>query len=157
VKKVNEHLNEAKRKRDNSTKMATIQSNLILGKSKGFSLFSSQTRSFVRDDTLLVKKVKKEKTTFTKHHFFLFNDILIDTVQTKENKFKLTEIYALSETSFMKYEGETDTVALFRTTTPDSPEDLAKAIHVKADQGGDISGWLQDTLNAKANLRCCTQ
>jgi hypothetical protein len=61
----------------------------------------------VRDDTLLVKKVKKEKTTFTKHHFFLFNDILIDTVQTKENKFKLTEIYALSETSFMKYEGET--------------------------------------------------
>jgi hypothetical protein len=42
-------------------------------------------------------------------------------------------------------------VALFRTTTPDSPEDLAKAIHVKADQGGDISGWLQDTLNAKAN------
>ncbi|ELR25197.1 RhoGEF domain containing protein [Acanthamoeba castellanii str. Neff] len=147
VKKVNEHLNEAKRKRDNSTKMAAIQSNLILGKAKG-------TRSFLRDDTLLVKKVKKEKTTFAKHHFFLFNDILLDTVKNREGKFKLAQVYSLSETSFMKYEGETDTVALFHTSSPESAEeDLAKAIHVKADQGGDIDGWLQDALDAKSSLR----
>lgn len=118
--------------------MAAIQSNLILGKAKGvpfssplftagrvtrssrprlthtflqqFSLFSSQTRSFLRDDTLLVKKVKKEKTTFAKHHFFLFNDILLDTVKNREGKFKLAQVYSLSETSFMKYEGETGNV-----------------------------------------------
>lgn len=157
VKKVNEHLNEAKRKRDNSTKMAAIQSNLILGKAKGhqFSLFSSQTRSFLREDTLLVKKVKKEKTTFAKHHFFLFNDILLDTVKNREGKFKLAQVYSLSETSFMKYEGETDTVALFHTSSPESAEeDLAKAIHVKADQGGDIDGWLRDALDAKSSLAC---
>jgi len=59
---------------------------------------------------LLVKKVKKEKTTFAKHHFFLFNDILLDTVKNREGKFKLAQVYSLSETSFMKYEGETGNV-----------------------------------------------
>ena len=130
----------------------------------------------MREDTLLVKKVKKEKTTFAKHHFFLFNDILLDTVKNREGKFKLAQVYSLSETSFMKYEGETgnvlrgvgndtcvhshsshhcspaDTVALFHTSSPESAEeDLAKAIHVKADQGGDIDGWLRDALDAKSS------
>jgi hypothetical protein len=43
-------------------------------------------------------------------------------------------------------------VALFHTSSPESAEeDLAKAIHVKADQGGDIDGWLQDALDAKSS------
>lgn len=117
-----------------------------------FSLFSSQTRIFLREDTLLVKKVKKEKTTFSKHHFFLFNDILLNTVTNKEGKFKLVEVYPLAESSFQKYEGDSDTVALFRITAADATvEELAKAIHVKASKNGDIEGWLQDVLKAKAN------
>lgn len=101
---------------------------------------------------MLVKKVKKEKTTFSKHHFFLFSDILLNTVKTKEGKYKLVQVYPLAESSVQKYEGESDTVALFRTTSPESAvEDLAKAIHVKADQGGDIDSWLGHVLAAKSS------
>jgi hypothetical protein len=151
VRNVNEHLNEAKRKRDNANRMAIIQSTLILGKStKQFSLFSSQTRMFVREDTLLVRKVKKEKAAFFKHHFFLFSDIMLNTIRNKEGKFKLHQVYKLNEISVQKYEGDSETVALFLTSSEATMDD---AIHVKADQGGDIVSWLQDVLNSKARLR----
>ncbi len=67
----------------------------IIHASYQFSLFT-QTRQFVREDTLLVRKVNKDKNKFVKHHFFLFSDILLDTVKTKEGKYKFVQVGSIS-------------------------------------------------------------
>lgn len=146
VKKINAYINESKRRRDNSSKVFEIQSNLIQGTTK-FTLYEQQ-RMYVREDTLQVRKVKKGNK-LKKHHVFLFSDILLDTVRTKEGKFKLRQVFKLREISLQKYEGEPDTVALFMIN--EGEED--NAVHVKATPGVDIDRWMQDVLQCMAALK----
>eukprot|EP01114_Cavostelium_apophysatum_P021653 TRINITY_DN7619_c0_g1_i1.p1 TRINITY_DN7619_c0_g1~~TRINITY_DN7619_c0_g1_i1.p1 ORF type:complete len:750 (+),score=247.47 TRINITY_DN7619_c0_g1_i1:129-2378(+) len=96
IKAVADQLNEAKRKAENSNRVATIQNSLI-----GEEELVKEGRSFIKEGILLRKEKKSTKYCY----FFLMTDILLNTTQKKQ-KYKLVNMISLGD---LKLEDVPDT------------------------------------------------
>ncbi|KAL6056099.1 FYVE, RhoGEF and PH domain-containing protein 3 [Balamuthia mandrillaris] len=112
VKSVCQHVNESKKKQENYAKLYEVQSSLLINKDKGksISLFERPGRSFVKEGRIqgrevnqekggLVSGVKKPASKLKKFYLFLFDDVLLITLPTKEGKYKLRHAIYLSHIS----------------------------------------------------------
>jgi hypothetical protein len=159
VQKVNQHINEAKRKDENTNKLVEIQNAIKTKGDKSFTLFDRVGRQFVREGKLETRELHTDPTKkipgFARAYVFLFNDLLVVTRQEKggadaPRTYRLVEVYTLSGfTASSHFEiasatGEAEEKEKDRVISLVPLEKDGRTIQLKAHSVSDRQGWLED-------------
>jgi hypothetical protein len=173
VQKVNQHINEAKRKDENTNKLVEIQNAIKTKGDKSFTLFDRVGRQFVREGKLETRELQTDPTKkipgFARGYVFLFNDLLVVTKQEKggadaPRTYRLVEVYTLSGfTASSHFEiasaGEAEEKEKDRIISLVSIEKDGRTIQLKAHSASDRQSWLEDISKYEPRsvfVRMCT-
>ncbi|ELR20794.1 RhoGEF domain containing protein [Acanthamoeba castellanii str. Neff] len=158
VQEVNTHVNESKRKEENTQKLLLIQKGLI--GNGDLSIFDRIGRRFVMEGRMGVRLVhgkggssafpskwrkvkaadKQPPLSFSRHLLFLFNDLLMETKHIRKREFKFKRVFFLDAISIDSYDGnEEDAQRIFVLTD----EEDGRVLHLKADSVQEKLEWMQ--------------
>lgn len=158
VQEVNTHVNESKRKEENTQKLLLIQKGLI--GNGDLSIFDRIGRRFVMEGRMGVRLVhgkggssafpskwrkvkaadKQPPLPFSRHLLFLFNDLLMETKHIRKREFKFKRVFFLDAISIDSYDGnEEDAQRIFVLTD----EEDGRVLHLKADSVQEKLEWMQ--------------
>jgi len=155
VQKVNHHINEAKRKDENTSKLVEIQ-NAIKSIDKAFTLFDRMGRKFVREGSLEIRELifmDTKKVHFIRGYVFLFDDLLVLT-KPKKSGGDTSRIYSLVDahplagfTVSVHFEppsgyGEGEEKDRIISLVPIEKE--KKTVQLKATTTNERQNWLED-------------
>jgi hypothetical protein len=92
--------------------------------------------------------MRKALVPFERHLFFLFDDILLETQQTKESSYKFKRVYQLNKLQIQEYEGDDfDADRMFLLS------DDEVTLQVKADSQQEREEWLAELRKQKEEIQ----
>lgn len=157
VQKLNQHINEAKRKDENTNKLVEIQNAIKTKGDKAFTLFDRVGRQFVREGKLETRELHtdpaKKIPGFARGYVFLFDDLLVLTKPEKggadaPRTYVLVKAYSLSgytaSSHFELASCEVEEKEKERIISLVPIEKEGRVIQLKAHSAPDRQVWLDD-------------
>jgi hypothetical protein len=157
VQNVNQHINESKRKEENTEKLAAIQNSIRTKAGEAFTLFDRMGRKFVREGRLEAREMAfqtgeskstlKKLSGFNRYYFFLCSDLLIQTKPNNDNtQFNLKQLINLQSWTASTqdfYEGD-DKDRIFCIACPEKN----RVLQFKASSSAEKGQWMDDLTNS---------